>query len=92
MKGRIIYSAHVVSQMFKRNITEKQIEDILKNGIIIKEYCDDKPYPSFLILGYIESMPLHVVYAVNDFGQNIIIIAYKPDHNLWSSDFTIKKK
>jgi hypothetical protein len=38
--------------MFERNISDEVVEKVIKNGKIIKEYLDDKPYPSFLILGY----------------------------------------
>jgi hypothetical protein len=38
--------------MFERNISDEVVEKVIKNGKIIEEYLDDKPYPSFLILGY----------------------------------------
>jgi hypothetical protein len=34
MKGKILYSAHVVTQMFKRGISEQDIELILNSGVI----------------------------------------------------------
>jgi hypothetical protein len=92
MERQIIYSAHVVIQMFKRGITEEDIEHVLNAGVIIKDYPDDKPYPSFLILGYKGNIPLHIVYAVNEIGESIIITAYQPDNTLWNNDYTVKKK
>jgi len=92
MKLKIIYSAHVVIQMFKRGISEEDIVQILNTGVIIREYPEDRPYPSFLILGFRDRTPLHIVYAVNEVGENVIITAYEPDSALWNNDYTIKKK
>ena len=92
MKLKIIYSAHVVIQMFKRGISEEYIVQILNTGVIIREYPEDRPYPSFLILGFRDRTPLHIVYAVNEVGENVIITAYEPDSALWNNDYTIKKK
>jgi len=92
MKVKIIYSAHVVIQMFKRGISVQDIVHILNTGVIIRAYPEDKPYPSFLILGFRDRTPLHIVYAVNEVGENIIITAYEPDSELWDNDYTIKKK
>lgn len=90
MKRKILYSAHVVIQIFKRGISEAEIEHVLNTGVIIREYPDDKPYPSFLILGFRGSIPLHIVYAINEVGEIVIITAYQPDDALWNSDYTVK--
>jgi hypothetical protein len=92
MKRKIIYSAHVVIQMFKRGISEEDIEYIIDTGVIIREYPDDKPYPSCLILGFVGKVPFHVVNAVGEFGEIIIITAYQPDITLWNDDYTIKRE
>jgi len=92
MKEKIVYSAHVVIQMFKRGISVEDIEVVLNTGIVIKDYPEDKPYPSYLILGFRGRIPLHIVYAVNEVGEYIIITAYEPDSKLWNNDYTVKKK
>jgi hypothetical protein len=60
-----------------------------KNGKIIEAYPDDRPYPSFLALGFEEGepdRPVHVVYAEN--GENMIVITvYRPDASKWSENF-----
>ncbi len=57
-----IYREHAIQRMFERDISEEDVEDTVKNGDIIEEYLDDKPYPSFLALKFYEK-PLHVVFA-----------------------------
>ncbi len=82
-----IYREHAIQRMFERDIFEIEVEETIKNGVIIEEYLDDKPYPSFLTLK-IEDKPLHVVFAKNDEDNEIIIItAYYPDKEKWSNDY-----
>ena len=92
MEIKVIFTAHVLNQMFKRDISLEDIKHILENGIVIKEYPNDKPYPSFLILGYREKRPLHIVYSENELGDKIVITAYQPDITLWEENFDRKKK
>ena len=78
--------------MFERDIFEEDIEDTIKNGEIIEEYLDDKPYPSFLTLKFFDK-PLHVVFAKNEENDEIIVItAYYPDKEKWSDDFKTRIK
>jgi len=62
MEIKIIYTAHVLSQMFKRGISREEIKHVLRKGVVIKEYTGDRPFPSYLILGFSEKRPLHIVY------------------------------
>ena len=82
-----IYREHAIQRMFERDILEKHVEDTVKYGEVIEEYCDDKPYPSFLALKLYEK-PLHVVFARDQENKKIIVItAYYPDKEKWSSDY-----
>jgi len=82
-----IYREHAIQRMFERDIFETDVENTIKNGEIIEEYIDDKPYPSFLVLG-LNNKPLHVVFARNNEENEIIIItAYYPDIAKWSDDY-----
>jgi len=77
--------------MFKRSISLDEVRFILTNGEVIKEYPDDKPYPSYLIFGLINLRPLHLLVAKNvDTDSCILITVYEPDKNIWTNDF--KKK
>ncbi len=82
-----VYREHAIQRMFERDIFEIDVENTIKNGEIIEEYYDDKPYPSFLVLG-LNGKPLHVVFAKNHEENEIIIItAYYPDKDKWSDDY-----
>ena len=69
-----IYREHAIQRMFERDIFEEDVEDTIKNGEIVEEYLDDKPYPSYLTLKYCDSAPLHVVFAINQETTETIVI------------------
>ncbi len=74
--------------MFKRQISKDEVRNIIDNGEVIKEYPEDKPYPSSLLLGFNNKHPLHVVLAFDNNSETCYIItAYVPDSNLWIEDY-----
>ena len=83
-----VYREHAIQRMFERDIFEEDVEDTVENGEIIESYLDDKPYPSYLSLKYCNNKPLHVVFAINQETNKVIIItAYYPDKDKWSDDY-----
>lgn len=88
----LIFRVHALQRMFERSIAEDDVRHVLKTGEVIKDYPDDTPYSSRLVLGWRDNRPLHVVAANNDADkQTIIITAYEPDPALWDSEFRSKK-
>jgi hypothetical protein len=87
---QVIYREHAVKRMFERGISTEAVEEILAIGEIIKEYLDDKPFPSFLLLGYMEERPIHIV-ASEDTGICYVITVYEPDALLWNDNFKTKR-
>jgi hypothetical protein len=86
-----VFSDHIISQMFRRNISLDEVKIILDNGEVIKEYQEDEPYPSFLLFGIIDLRPLHLLVAKDlKTGNCIMVTVYEPDKNVWSSDFKTK--
>lgn len=63
----------------------------IEYGEIIESYENDKPYPSFLSLNYIDTKPLHVVYAYDDNHNIIIITVYSPNQEKWQDDFKTRR-
>ena len=61
--AEVLYSDHAVAQMFKRDIEIKDIRYTIDYGEEINRYPDDKPYPSYLLFGFVEKRPIHVVLA-----------------------------
>jgi len=89
-----IYRVHAIERMFQRDISEDAVENAVKNGKIIEEYLDDKPYPSFLILDFENddtNKPIHVVFAKNE-DEIIIITAYQPEKSKWTNNYQTRIK
>ncbi len=68
-----VYRVHAIERMFERDISEEDVESIVKSGDIIESYLNDKPYASYLILGYVGKRAIHVVYAKDEKDAVIII-------------------
>ncbi len=84
----IEFSAHAVQRMFERRIDETVVVDVIRRGEVIAAYEEDQPYPSVLLLGMHEQMPVHVVAARQpESGIVRIITVYIPNTELWSSDY-----
>jgi len=75
----------------KGAISVNDIEQVIKDGQIIKNYSNDKPFPSYLVKGFVDNKVLHVVVSYDILGNYYIITAYQPDEGIWNVDFTIKK-
>lgn len=60
----------ILKQHKERNIDSDSIIKVIMQGEIIKQYEDDKPFPSCLLLGMsINGRYLHVVVASDKFGS-----------------------
>jgi len=65
----------------------------LESGETITEYPDDKPYPSFVKLGFLDSGPIHVVAAFDEKTKTCYVITvYNPETQLWDSEFKKRLK
>ncbi len=77
---RLVFRVHAVERMFQHDVDEENIRHVVEDDETIKEYPDDTPYPSRLILGWRASRPIHVVAA--DDAENertFIVTVYEPD-------------
>jgi hypothetical protein len=74
--------------MFERRVSIEDIEAVIDSGETIKDYPDDSPYPSRLVLGWRGARPLHVVVADNSRENELVVITvYEPDPEFWEDDF-----
>ena len=88
---RIMIGEHSFRRMFEREITTEDVLASVRTGDVIKEYPDDKPYPSFLILNFINARPVHVVVARSEKDEVCFVVTvYEPDISIWSKDFKTK--
>lgn len=86
------YSTHAVRRMLEKGISFFEVEQCIVTGEIIKDYEDDRPYPSKLLLNFIANRPIHVVVAQNPTTEECIIVTcYEPDISIWTIDFRTKR-
>lgn len=89
---KIAVTKHARIRLEERGIRMDDIVRAIGNGEIIKEYADDKPLPSCLILGKsVEDKPLHLVIS-RDEEFIYLITAYFPDSKQWEDDFKTRKE
>ena len=76
--GSYTFSHHARERMFERNIDSDQVFNCIKSGVIIDEYPDDFPCPSFLSMNVDTDRELYVVYAICPLYL-VVVNAYYPD-------------
>lgn len=87
--GNYRLTVHTAIRSKERGISTTDMETAIVNGEIIKEYSDDKPFPSCLIYGRTsDGVPLHIVCTLAPVSD--IITFYFPDEKLWL-DFRMRR-
>ena len=82
---------HAKNRLAERGITVWDVQNAIRTGEIIRQYEDDKPFPSCLLLGLTEqNKHIHVVASLDD-GYLYIITAYYPDETAWETDLKTRK-
>lgn len=89
-QNEVVWRGHALQRMLERNISREDVKIVLQDGKIIEEYPDDFPFPSFLVMGYSKGRVLHVVCSISE-DALWIITAYKPDPDIWESDFQARR-
>ena len=87
----IAATKHAKNRLHERGITIEDVKSAIQTGEIIKQYEEDKPFPSCLLLGFTEQKEcIHIIVSINN-GYLYIITAYYPDENEWEIDFRTRK-
>lgn len=90
--NRIAITEHARIRLHERGITIDDIINCINSGEIIKQYEDDRPFPSCLILGISTyDKPIHVVVS-NDDDLIYLITAYYPGTDRWEPDLRTRKE
>ena len=90
-ENRIAWRGHALKRMIERDISISAVRTALQDCIVVEEYPQDFPFPSFLLLGYHENSPLHIVCSINQ-KYLWVITAYKPDESKWEGDFQTRRR
>lgn len=90
--SNIAITKHAKNRLVERGIMLDDIISGIASGEIIKQYEDDKPFPSCLILGKDTNRnSIHIV-ASSDNAYIYLITAYYPDCNEWEPDLKTRRR
>jgi len=79
-------------RMFERAVGREDVTSAILSGETIAGYADDQPYPSYLLLWFINQQPLHVVVARDPASYSCYVVTvYVPNRALWEADFKTRK-
>ena len=94
IREKIVWSLHAIKKLRIEGLRKKEVETSLKECIIIEDYSmEGRPFPGCLVLGFINSTPVHSVIAIDkDFDRIFIITVYKPSLERWEYDWKTRKK
>lgn len=89
---KIAITKHAKERLRERGIKVDDITHCIETGEIIKQYEDDKPLPSCLILGKTtDNKYMHIVLSRNE-DFIYLITAYYPDVTQWEADLKTRKE
>lgn len=89
---QIAITEHARRRQIERGISVNDIIRCIDTGEIIKQYEDDKPFTSCLILGAaIDWEYIHVVVS-HDSEWIYLITAYQPDPDVWEAELKTRKE
>ncbi len=92
-KRKIHWTYHVNMRMQKRFIARKKIIEAVESFEIIEKNPEDKYLPSYLLWAQHENDIFHVLVAVDNVNEQVIIItAYRPDDEKWESNYKKRRK
>lgn len=78
--------------MFRRRISKREVQSAITYGEIIDERAEDTPFPSYLILDFVQGKPIHVVFSYDESTDTgYVVTTYIPDPNLWQDDFKTRR-
>ncbi|CCQ58657.1 MAG: DUF4258 domain-containing protein [Crocosphaera sp.] len=84
----LVFSSHAIQQMFFRRISKQEVKTAINYGEVIEQKPNDSPFPSYLILDFVNGQPLHVVFSYDERKDTgYVVTAYIPDNQLWTDNF-----
>lgn len=88
----LVFSRHAIQQMFLRRISKSDVQAVVTYGEVIEENPDDTPFPSYLLLDFVEGKPIHVVFSYDkSTDTGYVVTAYIPDPEIWTNSFRTRR-
>lgn len=91
---KILWSVHAVRKLRIENLKSMAVETVLKSCELIEDYqTEGRPLPDCLVLGFDDRKPIHIVVAIDEENDRILIVTvYRPLPERWENDWKRRKK
>lgn len=91
LAGEFEFSKHAVDQSILRDISVRELQEMIVAAEVIEDYPDDKYGSSCLLFGLTKAQrPLHVQCSYPSRPLLKIVTLYEPDPALWM-DYKVRK-
>ena len=91
-RGQIEWSKHILARLLSRNIPQRAVRETIIAGEVIEDYPQDRPFPSCLVLAWVDGTPYHVVVSLDETTDTVYVItAYEPSPDRFEADFRTRR-
>jgi len=90
VRAQVRVSDHGDEELEADRLSAREVFAGLAEAVIVEDYADSGRGPSVLVLERdSQNQPIHVVWGISyNRGPAVLVTAYRPDPQQWSSDFT----
>lgn len=74
LRGDIVWRKHALLRLNERNISQREVIEVLLKCNIMKIYSEDKPYPSALLAYRVSQRNIGVICSYSEREETIYII------------------
>jgi len=94
-QGEYLISRHGYRELAADDILLNEVLAGIESAVVVEDYPDSRKEPSVLVLQHDRTgLPIHVMWGVPKISGKpaVLVTAYRPTPERWSSDFMKRKK